>query len=714
MVKLNETLKNSNYYTETANLLNGNSQVVTFVKCLKDIKGPFVRCQRDRKELSDKGIFSIPPEDTFVCDSILNPNTESTPLVDVHVTTSAEIPSSIATLPPPPIPLIQDMQQTPFLTPTTVPSSSLENLPNFGSLFGFDNRLKMIEHDFLEFKQTNQFANVVSSIPRIVYKYLASKLNDAVNVAVTKILSRIEKLVNDQLESEVLTRSSSEFKTSHAVATSLSELELKKILIDKMENNKSIDRSDPQKTLYKALMDAYETDKDILEAYGDTVPFKRHLDEQDDDEEPSAGSNRGSKRRRSGKEPESTSAPNYTSIFDRDWNKTVPAAHRPIQPWISTIAQNKDHRESFNELMDTPLDFSAFMMNRLKVDTLTPELLVGLTFELMKVIPFDHFINNDLAYLSGGVSSRTYTTSVTKTKAADYGHIKWIEDLIVKWHNYKHLDWITVRRDDDKLYKFKKGKLTNLTVEECIAFSVSLRMFTRSISSKGDVGSTQGYPLASVEVHRFNTSAGNPIKEILLKLNLSDHRSILMDSHVTPTKHGRMTKPYSSPRFIANYFISGTYKDGHGVALDNALVAPEKRLKIEKYNARIEFSKPQREETYEVTLEALKLSSCYPAFQITAKVPEIYMHQFWNTINKIRNSDAYNFKLDKKKCRVDTEVFHEILQIYPRLPNQEFGDLPSEDDLVSFIKELSYSSKCEMLSVIHTDQMHQPWRTFAA
>ncbi|GJU07877.1 DNA-directed DNA polymerase [Tanacetum coccineum] len=38
-------------------------------------------------------------------------------------------------------------------------------------------------------------------------------------------------------------------------------------------------------------------------------------------------------------------------------------------------------------------------------------------------------------------------------------------------------------------------------------------------------------------------------------------------------------------------------------ALDNALVPSEKRLKIEKCNARIAFSKPQREETYQVTLE---------------------------------------------------------------------------------------------------------------
>ncbi|GJX18349.1 hypothetical protein Tco_0219181 [Tanacetum coccineum] len=107
------------------------------------------------------------------------------------------------------------------------------------------------------------------------------------------------------------------------------------------------------------------------------------------------------------------------------------------------------------------------------------------------------------------------------------------------------------------------------------------------------------------------------------------------------------------------------------VALDNSLVAPEKRLKIEMCNARIEFSKPQREETNQVTLEALKLSPCYPSFQITA-------------------------------------------EICPILPNQEFMELPSEDELLSFIKELGYSGKCNMLSAIHTDQMHQPWRTFTS
>ncbi|GJT41439.1 hypothetical protein Tco_0941304 [Tanacetum coccineum] len=93
------------------------------------------------------------------------------------------------------------------------------------------------------------------------------------------------------------------------------------------------------------------------------------------------------------------------------------------------------------------------------------------------------------------------------------------------------------------------------------------------------------------------------------------------------------------------------------VSLDNALVAPEKRLKIEKCIARIEFSKPQREDTYQVILDALKLSPCYLAFLITVEVPEIYMPQFRSTIKKIRDTDAYQLKLDKNKCRIDTEVF---------------------------------------------------------
>nr|GEX18083.1 integrase, catalytic region, zinc finger, CCHC-type, peptidase aspartic, catalytic [Tanacetum cinerariifolium] len=76
------------------------------------------------------------------------------------------------------------------------------------------------------------------------------------------------------------------------------------------EGNKSIQRSDEQRNLYKALVDAYEFDKIILETYRESVTLKRRRDDEEDkDEEPSAGPDLGSKRRREGKEPESASTP---------------------------------------------------------------------------------------------------------------------------------------------------------------------------------------------------------------------------------------------------------------------------------------------------------------------------------------------------------------------------------------------------------------------
>ncbi|GKE03750.1 hypothetical protein Tco_1395768 [Tanacetum coccineum] len=227
-------------------------------------------------------------------DSIFNLNTESTSLVDVPITAIAEPPLlSVTTTPPPPTPLITHPQQTPVPTPTTVPSSSLQDLLNFGFLFGFDHRLKTLENNFSKFNQTNQFAAAVSSIPDIVDAYLANKMHEAIKTTdqvkeqvkaqVSKILLKIEKTVNEQLKTKVLTHSSNKSKISHAVAANLSKLELKKILIDKMESNKSIHRSDEQKNLCKVLVDAYESDKLILDTYGDTVLFKRRRDDEDKD-----------------------------------------------------------------------------------------------------------------------------------------------------------------------------------------------------------------------------------------------------------------------------------------------------------------------------------------------------------------------------------------------------------------------------------------------
>nr|GEV81400.1 hypothetical protein [Tanacetum cinerariifolium] len=321
-----------------------------------------------------------------------------------------------------------------------------------------------------------------------------SRMNEAVKVAVQIQSDRLRdeaqrendeflKTVDENIQKIIKEQVKEQVKTSYVVAADLSKIELKKILIEKMEGNKSIQCSDEQRNLYKALVEAYEFDKIILDTYGEMATLKRRRDNDvDKDEEPSAGPDRGSKRRKEGKEPESVSA--LKEKATRSVGKSTQGT------------KSRQASASESAIAEEPMQ-TTFQME----EPSHPE--------------FDT-----------GASSRKYTTFITKTKATYYGHIKWIEDLvhrtmwieepighdkhalwgvshwgrkrqqfygfainrestrdgyskrritavtelkIVEWHNYKYLDWITVRRDDDKLYKFKEcdfKRLRNQDIED--------------------------------------------------------------------------------------------------------------------------------------------------------------------------------------------------------------------------------------------------------
>nr|GEU31825.1 hypothetical protein [Tanacetum cinerariifolium] len=113
--------------------------------------------------------------------------------------------------------------------------------------------------------------------------------------------------------------------------------------------------------------------------------------------------------------------------------------------------------------------------------------------------------------------------------------------------------------------------------------------------------------------------------------------------------------------------------------LDLELVPKKKRLEIGKCNESINLGKKQRELTFQVVLDALALTLCYSAFLTTADVPEVYMHQFWDSINKVHG--------------------------------QNFDELPTNEDIVSFFKERGHTGEIKTINDIVVDQMHQPWRT---
>ncbi|GJT85332.1 hypothetical protein Tco_1067049 [Tanacetum coccineum] len=115
-------------------------------------------------------------------------------------------------------------------------------------------------------------------------------------------------------------------------------------------------------------------------------------------------------------------------------------------------------------------------MNRLNVQTLTPELLAGPTFELMKGTCKSL---TELEYFCEEVyKATTEKLDWINPEGRQYPHdlrqplplVPNSQDVtkveIVEWQNYKHLDWITVRRDDDVLYKFKEGDFHRLRIQD--------------------------------------------------------------------------------------------------------------------------------------------------------------------------------------------------------------------------------------------------------
>nr|GEX18006.1 hypothetical protein [Tanacetum cinerariifolium] len=316
--------------------------------------------------------------------------------INLKVTTTVEpLLLSAPTLPLPFIPIISHLQQAPAPSPTTAPSTSL-----------------YIDH------QMNEAIKVVVQLQSDRLQDEAQAENE---YFLYKLDGNIQKIIKEQVKGQV---------------------------------------------------------KIILDTYGDTVTLKRRRDDEDKDEKPSAGSDRGSKRRRVGKEPESTSAPkektsktsgkstegskshqkttSESALAEEQMHTTLDKpSHQEFETGAADdqpVAETSQQPEWFHknkqnfQLLISLVELEFFLEEVYKATTdqlnwnnpegqqyshnLPKPLPLIPNSRGRRIITFDHFINNDLEYLRGGASNRKYTTSVTKTKATDYGYIKWIEDLV--------------------------------------------------------------------------------------------------------------------------------------------------------------------------------------------------------------------------------------------------------------------------------------------
>ncbi|GJU26634.1 hypothetical protein Tco_1165255 [Tanacetum coccineum] len=402
----------------------------------------------------------------------------------VHVTTVTLIIQPFSSIP---------HITTPTPIPTTKPTTSLiPALPDFASLFGFDQRVSALEQDLSQ-SYTAEFEK----------KAQAEK---------EKYIDIIEKSVKEIIKDE---------------------FDLKKILLDKLEKSKPYRPVEQHRDLCDALVKSYQLDKDLFDSYGKTYSLKRGHEDKEKDEDPPADQTKGSKSQsKSSSKSAQAEEPVFETVDtkmpqdqgddlgntedqsnveeaskndwfkkperpptpDRDWNAGNQINFRPPQTWINKMAKVEKPPTTFDELINTPIDFSAYVLGHLKIENLTQESVNDrldlhnpeehvYPFNLSKplpliedqgrqVVPANYFFNNDLEYLKGGSSSGKYTTSTTKTNAAKYDNIEGIKDMLqmlwspVKWYDYGYLEEIEVRKEDHKLYKFKEGDFPRLNLRD--------------------------------------------------------------------------------------------------------------------------------------------------------------------------------------------------------------------------------------------------------
>ncbi|GJX15939.1 hypothetical protein Tco_0216771 [Tanacetum coccineum] len=171
----------------------------------------------------------------------------------------------------------------------------IEKLLNFENVSPYDNEIASMIDIIVHHEEPSGQTSTLFTVPITVVSEFATPV--------------IERNVTESLEVVVLVKSSSQPKSTYEAAVSLSEFELIKILMDKIEEHKLYLRADYKMELYDALVNSYNNDKDLFDTYGEVFTLKRSRDDKDKDQDPSAGLDRGMKRRKSSNDAKSSKDP---------------------------------------------------------------------------------------------------------------------------------------------------------------------------------------------------------------------------------------------------------------------------------------------------------------------------------------------------------------------------------------------------------------------
>nr|GEU42481.1 hypothetical protein [Tanacetum cinerariifolium] len=175
---------------------------------------------------------------------------------DTSMVAATTVPPTIIMITPP------SQLTTPSPAPTTnLTTTSIPALFDFSSLFGFDQRLSTLEKEIIRIRYATQTALqsytkefkkkaqeerklYIDLVEKLVKDILKNEVKSQLPLILPKEVADfathvIQSTVNESLENIILAKSSSQPESTYQATALLTEFELKKILLDKMENSKS-------------------------------------------------------------------------------------------------------------------------------------------------------------------------------------------------------------------------------------------------------------------------------------------------------------------------------------------------------------------------------------------------------------------------------------------------------------------------------------------
>ncbi|GKA28608.1 hypothetical protein Tco_0714853 [Tanacetum coccineum] len=185
---------------------------------------------------------------------------------------------------------------------------------DFASVFQFNNRVTALEKEVSELKKDPLNTQVTALVDYHLDARLGATIDEFMNYLSASITARIteqvkiqlpqilpkevsnfappeiQRMVTESLEHVVLAKKSSQPQSSYEAAATLTEFELKKILIDKMDKSESYLAAPEHRECYEGLIKSYDLNKTLFSNYGKVYSLKRSQKDKDKDEDPSAGS----------------------------------------------------------------------------------------------------------------------------------------------------------------------------------------------------------------------------------------------------------------------------------------------------------------------------------------------------------------------------------------------------------------------------------------